>query len=103
MENIPSNEEKNPFEHQLSIAEELFRNVNDRNTMVSNNGGFDTFSVVMNGFPSLREDHEMYSREVTRLRKEFDEQVVDKQAFIQKLEELGKIELAQRIKSMFQL
>lgn len=103
MENTPQNNIESSLEHNISIAEELYRNVSDRNTMVSNNGGFDTFSVVMYGIPSLKEDYDRYSEAVSRLRKELDEQVSDKPAFVEELNKLGKKEVAERIKSMFQL
>ncbi len=103
MENLPENNVESSLEHNISIAEELCSNVNNRNTMVANNGGFDTFSVMMHGFPNLREDYNRYSEAVSRLRKELDEQVLNKQVFVEELDRLGKVEIANMIRLMFEL
>lgn len=91
------------IEQRIQLARELVDAVNTRNQFTEERGGFDTFAEVWQHVEGNREEYDKLESEVTQLRKELDEKVVDKKALIKELRRLGEKDVADRIAAMFRL
>ena len=100
-ENIEAQAPEATFEQNLMLAGALREAVNTRNTFVRRQGGFDTFAEVGQYGEGMRSQYDAMEDKVTRLRAEFDVQVKDKRAFVDRVRSTGNEELAGLIGSMF--
>jgi hypothetical protein len=89
------------FSEQLSLAQHLVDAVNKRNDFIKNQGGFDTFAEAGQHVAGGRASYDALEQKVTDARKQFDEQVLDKKAFITRLRSVNESDLADTISSMF--
>lgn len=94
-------EQELSFDQKLVLAQALNRAVDDRNIFIQNQGGFDDFAEVGQYTDNLRNVYDDLERAVANARKEFDENVHDKNKFIQQLKNIGENSLATRLSSMF--
>lgn len=89
------------FDQQLELAEVLFSAVDERNDFIKRQGGFDTFAEVGQYVEGMRDVYDKMEEDVIRVRREFDEKVLDKKEFVNKLRKMSKDDLADTIASMF--
>ncbi|MEK9175036.1 MAG: hypothetical protein AAB795_00415 [Patescibacteria group bacterium] len=110
MEQIPGDEsilnktqeQELSFDQKLILAQTLNRAVDNRNTFIQRQGGFDNFAEVGQHTDNLRSVYDDLERAVTNARKEFDENVHNKKEFVQQLKNIGENNnLAIRISSIF--
>jgi len=102
-ETTPDNlqERELSFEEQVALATTLFQAVDDRNVFIQRQGGFDTFAEVGQHVNDMRSVYDKMEEKVSVARQEFDEKVVDKNAFVSQLRSVGNDALAGVIASMF--
>ena len=96
-----SQERELPFEEQVSLATTLFQAVGDRNVFIQRQGGFDTFAEVGQHVNDMKSVYDKMEDTVSVARQEFDEKVMDKNAFVSRLRSVGNDALADVIASMF--
>lgn len=85
-----------PFEEQIQLAKDFIE-------VVDNHSGldFDTFAEVGQHVEGAREEYDRMSALISERRKKFNESVLDKKAFAEKLRASGEVELAEEIERLF--
>src|SRR3989344_8119901 len=89
------------FERAFSLAVVLLDAVDARNRFTEAQGGFDTFADVGQHAEGMREAYDKLEEAVSQARREFDEKVHDKKAFVLQLRAMGRKGFADRIASRF--
>lgn len=98
---VPNNQEELSFDKKVSLAKAVFDAVNTRNNFTEMHGGFDDFAEVWQHVGDNRKVFDEMESAVTNARKEFDEKISDKKQFVEDLRNLGEVEVADMISSMF--
>lgn len=110
MEGVPNNDEiinvsvpekEVTFEEEASLARALFDAVNECNEFIEHHGGVDTFYEVGQHIGDERTQFDALENSRNVARKAFDEKVLDKAGFIQKMRVSGETAIADRISEMF--
>ncbi|HEY4479657.1 MAG TPA: hypothetical protein VI981_04880 [Candidatus Paceibacterota bacterium] len=89
------------FERAFSLAVALLDAVDTRNGFTEAHGGFDTFAETWQHVEGKRKEYDVMEEVVLWARREFDEKVHDKKAFVLQLRAMGRKGFADRIASMF--
>jgi hypothetical protein len=94
-----------PFTEQLHLAQEMLAYANERNKFAQNVGGgdFEGFATIGQHVGDNRKKYDDLHKEFEKYRKDFDEAVPDKKAFVKKLRSMNENELADAVASMFRV
>ncbi len=91
------------LDEQVNLARTLSKAVDAANEFVARMGGFDDFAEVHQHVDDNRAQFDALEKARNEARQTFDEMVRDKPALVKHLRGLNEIELADRIKRMFQI
>ncbi|MBX4200361.1 hypothetical protein KW790_02805 [Candidatus Parcubacteria bacterium] len=89
------------MEGQAELARSLSEAVDAREEFIDKLGGFDDFAEVHQYVGDNREVYNSLDDEVSRIRKELDEKVLDKKVLVDYLVSHDEAKLAARISRMF--
>lgn len=99
--NTPAPEKEVSFEEESALARALFDAVNESNEFMAHQGGIDMFYDVGQHVGDARAQFDALEKTRNLARKAFDEKVLDKVGFVEKLRATGEIAIADRISEMF--
>lgn len=92
------------FNEQMTLAKDLLVVISEMDRFIVNHGGdFDTFAESFQHVGNLRGEHDQLQSKVSKLKKEFDEKIVDKKQFVNKLRSVNEEELADFVAKLFRV